>query len=279
MEFGEGDGFRRPGWLERAATPFRKQLTGSRLKAPLKRMYEAVLDAVSGDRLVSRFPHGEAVRLAAAYRQVMWNPEEYDAFRKVVKPGATVLDIGANLGGYTVLLAQWVGPEGRVHAFEPAPGARAGLIRHVVLNGLGDRVVVHPEALSAGAGKARFRAVGIQGDNRLVSGSATDGIEVSTTSIDDFCLAHDVRPAFIKLDVEGAELDVLRGARATIASAGDALELYVEMHPHLWSAFGYSRAELEAELDHQGLRAERLDGRPDPWSLAGVCLRLRRCAS
>lgn len=279
MEFGKGAEFRRPGWLERAGRPLRKPLANSPLKAPLKRVYDAVLDALPGDRLVSRFPHGEAVRLTAAYRQVVWNPEEYEAFRKVVKTGATALDIGANLGAYTVLLAQWVGPGGRVHAFEPAPGARAGLIRHVDLNGFRDRVVVHAEALSAGSGRGRFRAVGIQGDNRLVSGGAEDGIEVGTISIDDFCLAHDLRPGFLKVDVEGAELDVLRGARATIAAAGDGLELYVEMHPHLWSAFGYSRVELETELALQGLQAERLDGRPDPWSLAGVCLRLRRCGS
>jgi FkbM family methyltransferase len=277
MEFGKGEGFRRQGWVERAGRPFRGPLADSRLKPLLKRMYEAVLDALPGDRLVGRFPHGEAVKLAAAYRQVVWNPEEYEAFRKVVRAGATVLDIGANLGGYTVLLAQWVGAAGRVHAFEPAPDARHGLIRHLTLNGVRDRVVVHSEALSAVAGRARFRAVGIQGDNRLVSGAA-EGFEVGTTSIDAFCATHDLRPGFMKVDVEGAELDVLRGARATIASAGAALELYVEMHPHLWAAFGYSRADLETELDHQGLRAERLDGHPDPWSLAGVCVRLRPCA-
>jgi FkbM family methyltransferase len=242
-------------------------------------MYEAVLDALPGDRLVCRFPHGETVRLAAAYRQVVWNPEEYEAFRKVVTAGATVLDVGANLGGYSVLLAQWVGPTGRVHAFEPAPGARKGLIRHLVLNGIRDRVDVHSEAMSALSGTARFHAVGMQGDNRLITGADADGIDVSTTSIDDFCAARGTRPAFIKLDVEGAELDVLKGARATIAAAGHDLELYVEMHPHLWSAFGYSRADLESELAHQRLTAERLDGRPDSWSLAGVCLRLRRCAS
>jgi FkbM family methyltransferase len=238
-----------------------------------------MLDALPGDRLVCRFPHGETVRLGAAYRQVVWNPEEYEAFRQVVTSGATVLDIGANLGGYTVLLAQWVGPHGRVHAFEPAPAAREGLVRHLALNAVSDQVAVHSEALSGGTGRARFRAVGIQGDNRLVADGAGDGIEIRTTSIDAFCLAHAARPGFIKLDVEGAELDVLRGARATIAAAGDRLQLYVEMHPHLWSAFGYTRVELEAELAHQGLQVERLDGRPDPWSLAGVCLRLRRCAS
>ena len=242
-------------------------------------MYESALDYFAGGRLVARLPHGESVRLTAANRHVAWNPEEYEAFRSVVKSGATVLDVGANLGAYTVLLAQWVGAGGRVHAFEPAPAARDGLIRHLVLNGIRDRVVVHPEALSDGQRTARFRAVGMQGDNRLLSTGAVEGIDVTTTSIDEFCVANAVHPSFIKLDVEGAELDVLRGARATIASAGDALELFVEMHPQLWPAFGYSRAELEAELDRQNLRAERLDGHPDPWSLAGVTLRLRRCAS
>src|SRR4051794_5551235 len=117
MELGKGREFRRLSWLERAGKPLRGPLANSRLKAPLKRMYEAVLDRLPGDRLVGRLPHGESVRLVAAYRQVGWNADEYEAFRSVVKPGATVLDIGANLGAYTVLFAQWAGPAGCVHAF------------------------------------------------------------------------------------------------------------------------------------------------------------------
>jgi FkbM family methyltransferase len=279
MELGKGDEFRRPGWLERAGKPLRGPLTNSRLKAPLKRMYEAVLDRLPGDRLVGRLPHGESVRLAAAYRQVGWNADEYEAFRAVVKPGATVLDVGANLGGYTVLFAQWVGPAGRVHAFEPAPGTREGLTRHVLLNGMRERVVVHGEAVSATEGIAHFKAVGIQGDNRLVVDGGSDAIDVRTTSIDAFCRRHSVRPALIKVDVEGAELAALQGARATIAALGYDLELFVEIHPHLWADFGYSRSDLESELERQGLRAERLDGHRDVWSIAGVCLRVRRCAS
>lgn len=279
MEFGKGDEFRRPSLLERAGRPFRNRLTDPRLKRPLKRLYEGLLDALPGERLVSRFPHGETVRLAAAYRQVMWNPEEYEAFHRAVTPGSTALDIGANLGAYTILLAQWVGPSGRVHAFEPAPGAREGLLRHVALNGVADRVVVHAEAVSLAPGVARFAATDSRGDNRLTPDHAHAGIEVRTTSVDAFCSAHGVVPGFIKVDVEGAELDLLRGARATIASAGDALELYMEIHPHLWSAFGYGRADLEEELRRQRLRPERLDGGADPWALAGVCLRLRPCAS
>ncbi|MDQ3212041.1 MAG: FkbM family methyltransferase [Acidobacteriota bacterium] len=279
MEFGPSDAFRREGWLERAGKPLRQPLAGWRVKVPLRRMYEAILDALPGDRLVARFPHGETVRLAAAYRQVVWNPQEYEALRCAVATGATVLDIGANLGGYTLLLAQWAGRAGCVHAFEPAPAARRGLIRHLDLNGLRHRVVVHAEAISAASGTSSFRALGIQGDNRLLADRTEHGIEVSTTSVDAFCRAHAVRPAVIKVDVEGAELDVLRGARETIASAGGRLALFVEMHPHLWAEFGCSRLELEAELRLQALRPERLDGGTDPWSLAGTCLRLRPCAS
>jgi hypothetical protein len=72
---------------------------------------------------------------------------------------------------------------------------------------------------------------------------------------------------------------VLRGGRKTLAAVGNGLALYVEMHPHLWAGFGYARADLELELARQGLRVERIDGRPDPWAIAGVCLRLTRCVS
>jgi FkbM family methyltransferase len=285
MEFGTGQAFRNQSWIERAASVLRGPLARSPLKAPLKRLYEAVLDRVPGDQLVCRFPQGEAVRLAAAFRQVTWNAEEYGAFKREVAAGGVVLDVGANLGAYTLLFGQWVGVEGRVFAFEPAPEARRGLERHVALNGLGDRIVVRPEAMSAAPGVARFRAAGPQGDNRIMPRDTRTleedhgGIDVATTSIDAFCRERNLRPDFIKVDVEGAELDVLKGARDAIAAAGPALGLYIEMHPHLWVAFGTSRAEIEQELERQRLRPERLDGSSDVWGIEGVCLRMRRCAS
>ncbi len=278
MEYGTGEAFRNQSWIERAASALRGPLARSPLKAPLKRAYEAVLDRLPGDRLVCRFPLGESVRLAAAFRQVTWNAEEYRAFKHEVAAGGVVLDVGANLGAYTLLFGQWVGAEGRVFAFEPAPEARRGLERHVALNGLRDRIVVRPEAMAAAPGVARFRAAGPLGDNRIV-GAGHGGIEVATTSIDAFCRERNLRPGLIKVDVEGAELDVLKGARGTIAAAGPALGLYIEMHPHLWAAFGTSRAEIEQELERQRLRPERLDGSSDVWGIEGVCLRMRRCAS
>jgi FkbM family methyltransferase len=282
MEYGTGEAFRRTSWVERAAAICRGPLMRLPLREPLKRAFEGVLDRLPGDRLVCHFPEGETVRLAAAFRQMTWNLEEYRAFRSDIAAGDTVLDVGANLGAYTVLFGQWVGPQGRVFAFEPAPESRRGLERQVALNGLQDRIVVRPEAVAEGEGVVRFRAAGRQGGNRIIRenpamDAASDRIDVPTTSIDAFCRDRNLRPQFIKVDVEGAELDVLRGARATIAAAGPSLDLYVEVHPHLWPEFRTSLAEIEQELERQHLRPERLDGRLEWWSIEGVCLRMRRC--
>lgn len=281
MEFGKGEGFRRAGAIERAAAAGGRLIGQSPLRSVVRRAWDAVLDRLPGDRLVCRFPGGERVRLAAAYRHVTWNTEEYDAFRRDVSAGDVVLDVGANLGAYTLLFGQWVGPSGQVYAFEPAPRTRRGLARHVALNDLEHLVSVRAEAMSREDGRARFRADGERGDNRLAAGDGGDttSIDIATTSIDAFCQRIGKQPSLIKVDVEGAELAVLEGARETIAAGGDRLALYVEMHPHLWPAFGASRTAVEAELARQGLRAERLDGQPEIWNIEGVCLRVRRCAS
>lgn len=278
MDLGRGEAFRNPAWFERTAAAFSGPLARLPLRTPLKHVYEALLDRLAGDYLVSRFPGGESVRVAAAHRHLTWNPDEYHAFRRDISKGDVVVDIGANVGAYSLLFAQWVQPSGHVYAFEPAPEARRGLERHVVLNHCGGVVSILPNAVASSSRIVRFRANGSQGDNAIVTGTR-DGIDVSSTSLDEFCAMHRVTPAFVKIDVEGAELEVLKGARRTIASRGDALRLYVEIHPRAWATFGTSREQFDEELHRQRLRAERIDGGADVWGLEGVCLRLRRCAS
>ena len=80
----------------------------------------------------------------------------------------------------------------------------------------------------------------------------------------------------IKIDIEGAELAALRGARRTIARRGAALALFVELHPGIWPSIGVTRADIEEELRRQNLVVEPLPGVADPWTMEGICVRVRQ---
>lgn len=274
-QVGRGEHFRGASWIERGV----ERLRGGRTRtAPpaLRRLHEFVLDLLPGDHLVSTLPGGERVRLCARYRQLGWNPEEYAAFREAVRPGATVFDVGANLGAYTLLFAQWVGPVGKVVAFEPAPAAATGLRRLVALNDLRERVEIVETAVSGAVGTAQFASDGSSGANALVNvpHGSRGVISVPTTSLDAFCDAHRLRPDVIKIDVEGEELDVLRGARQTLSRP--SVQVFLELHPSAWASRGITAASIRGELESLGLAAEPLDPSIDVWTTEGISARLRR---
>jgi FkbM family methyltransferase len=184
--------------------------------------------------------------------------------------------VGANVGAYTLLFGQWVRPGGRVYAFEPAPDAFAGLVRHVELNGLTDVVTFVRAAAGERSGTVRIVSEGIAGTNRVAS-AADDaaGEEVRAVSLDDFCAREGITPALVKIDVEGWELEVLRGARETLRRGGDGLALFVELHPAAFRELGMTSGDVAAALDDLGLRIEPLGPCDDPLALEGECLRLR----
>ncbi|HEU0054310.1 MAG TPA: FkbM family methyltransferase, partial [Longimicrobium sp.] len=229
----ESSAYRRRSALERMGAAVGRALPAGRVREWLRDAYRAALGAKE-----SRLPGGERVRLLAEYRFVTWNPAEYEAFRAAARPGAVALDVGANVGAYALLMGEWVRPGGRVFAFEPAPDAFAGLSRHVALNGLGEVVTPVRAAVAATSGRAALLADGIAGTNRLSSSGEGGGAMVETVSLDEFCAREGIAPALIKVDVEGAELEVLRGARETLRRVGSGLELFVEMHPTLWREAG-----------------------------------------
>ena len=245
----------------------------------LKPLFERALGGRSGG-LRSVLPGGEVLLVAPAFRHVTWNSEEYEAFRAAVRPGDTVLEAGTNVGAYTMLFGRWTGSGGRVYAFEPDPMAFRGLQQHLAMNGLLDRVTPVAAAIADDrTTRLRFAMFESSGVSRMAGDREAPGTtikEVPAWSIDRFCAQHGIAPTVIKIDVEGAELAALRGARATIAAAGSRLHLFVEMHPQLWPSFGIGVADLAAECAAQGLTVERLDGgTTDLWTIEGVCLRLR----
>ena len=279
MSHPPADNFRTTTIAERIARAVPSGPAFAGIRRLVKPLFERMLGGAGG-ALRSVLPGGEVVRVAPRYRHITWNEQEYAAFRAAVRPGDVVLEAGANVGAYTTLFARWAGADGRVVAFEPDPLAFAGLQAHVALNDLDARVTLVPSAIAgSGAGRLRFALFESSGISRMATASEPPGTvvcDVPATSIDAYCAEHDVRPTVIKIDVEGAELAALAGARRTICGAGARLRLFVEMHPRLWPAFGITAGDVRRELDEQGLDAEHLDGGRDSlWTTEGVCLRLR----
>ena len=277
----EGQSFRRRTFAERLVSAMPAGAVASRIRRSLKPFFHNVL-ARSGN-MEALLPGGERVTVAPEHRHMTWNREEYDAFRAGTPRGGVILDVGANVGAYALLFGQWVGDGGRVYAFEPDPLALQGLRTHIALNGLAGRVTAVDSAIADRSGLVRLAVFNAQGLSRLCADALPAGcdcVDATATSIDDFCEERNIRPDVIKLDVEGGELDALRGARRTIALAGHSLQLFVEMHPRLWETMGYSRNELVSECEAQGLMPERLDGgTSNLWTTEGVCLRLRASRS
>jgi FkbM family methyltransferase len=138
-----------------------------------------------------------------------------DRFLESVAPGAVVLDIGAATGYYTLLASQLAGPKGRVFAFEPWPRNRRFLTAHIEGNRR-TNVTVFDAAVGASDGNIGFSAGTGTGTGRI----AEDGrLVVPLRAVDSLVREHRLKPTHLKIDVEGAELDVLRGAAATIKLA------------------------------------------------------------
>jgi FkbM family methyltransferase len=254
-------------------------LPNSPLRPLLRSAYRSLINLSTNSRgLECHLPGGESVRISPEFRYISWNPDEYSAFKQRVAPGDVVLDIGANVGCYSLLFGQWVGESGRVYAFEPAPETFSGLQKHIELNRL--RAVVQPiaAAVSDTSDSADFLLNEHGGMSRLAIDSSdrngTGTVQVATTTIDEFCSRENIEPRLIKVDVEGFELMVLRGGRETIKKLGSKLSLFVEMHPTMWRELGLAKEDLIAELDKQKLRAIPLGAASEPWTVEGECMQL-----
>lgn len=150
-------------------------------------------------------------------RQATWEEDVLRLFRANVRPGMTVLDVGANVGFHTVALARLVGASGSVHAFEPMPVTlellSANLWRHRCTN-----VTVHPLALGDRSGTTMLEP---DPDGRSGAHLGDSGFLVAMGILDDSF--PDVHVDVIKVDVEGAESMVLHGGAALIARSPNLL--------------------------------------------------------
>ncbi len=170
------------------------------------------------------------------------DPAETAIVEKLVSPGDTVFDIGANYGWYTTLMARLVGPAGRVHAFEAAPPTAELLRRNCEENGVMDRVVLNGIGLSSAPGMATIHVPRQHGGASLKPyyDEPTVQHDIQLTTLDAY-LAECTpgRVSFVKLDVEGSEFAILKGAPGLLASAAPPMWL-TEVSRVTAAPFGYT---------------------------------------
>lgn len=197
-----------------------------------------------------------------------YEPPVTRIFRERIGAGGTVVDAGANWGYFSLIAAAAVGPSGRVLALEPDPRHFAQLTRNRDLNGF---VQLQPIQRAASARSGRATLVGFaaaernRGTSRLSSAEGGDGTPVECVTID--AVTESSRVDVIKIDVEGAEADVLAGMEEGLA-AHRYRAVLLELHPALLEGRGTSIERCTRPLVQSGYRGWSIDVSRDVYRRA-----------
>lgn len=192
-----------------------------------------------------------------------WEQPESRYMREKIALGDTVIDIGANVGWFTLLAASRCGDSGHVHAFEPHPTISGYLNRSIHDSRMDGRITLHRVGLDEKNGRAVLGAptnTNNPGHNWLLDAkeqgdSQFDHHEISTVQLDE-CLPN-ILPSVIKIDVEGAEARVMRGARNLLRRA-KPLVLSKLFPEQLKAVSGVTTAEFISEMAQLGYQCSEL---------------------
>lgn len=154
-----------------------------------------------------------------------YEPYHTKIYHRIIRPSTTVLDVGTNFGWFAMVFARWVGPRGFVHAFEPVPFIHDLAAETILLNNCTSRLRLNRVALGAARGSTTIRTyAGLPHGHSTVAPLGREDVVAANrcevTTLGDYCEENRVGDVdFMKVDVEGAELDVFIGARAMLAAS------------------------------------------------------------
>ena len=183
------------------------------------------------------------LRLHPTFATLRWEqlePTAYRAFIDELRPDSVVFDIGAHIGTYSMLAAGQVEPPGRVIAYEPHARTREYLHQHLRWNRGGEHVLVREVCCGAALGSADFYCLPgeVEGTNGLVPVPGFERRSAEVTTVDEESQRLGCVPTIIKIDVEGAEWDVLKGAVGVLSRNPPVLLL--SLHPQALAQQGHS---------------------------------------
>jgi FkbM family methyltransferase len=207
------------------------------------------------------------VSKAIDIRRGAWTEPELRLVGELVAPGETAVDVGANYGLWSWHLARAVRPDGRVVAFEPIPATASSLRRILSLLGVGSSVEIHAAGCGDAHAKTRFRiptagpggppVAGLAHMTGLESASGSLTTEAPTVPLDAAVTQANV--SLIKVDVEGAELFVLRGATRILREQQPTVVCEIGKGL-LRERYGIEAGQLVELMRSHGYAITRLDG-------------------
>jgi FkbM family methyltransferase len=185
---------------------------------------------------------------------------QIEFFEKNFKAGDTLWDIGSHHGHYSIFAASIVNSDKQVFSFEPDPDARVMQLKNIALNHFEKKITVFDFAISGKNEVLQFMAEGGNSNSHLVKGlpegNTANILSVQGRTIDSM-LEELPAPDFIKIDVEGAEIDVLRAASKLLENK--KVQFICELHPFAWEAFGVAFEEFQDILKRYDRTIRLLD--------------------
>lgn len=176
--------------------------------------------------------------------------DKINLIKRHVKPGMTVLDIGANIGFYAILLSRFVGKEGIVYAFEPDEDN----FRHLkqLTRNLGNVKLVQAACGEKKGTVYLYKSEKLNVDHHVYkSGESRKKVEVKMISVDEFLKNEKNGFGFVKIDVQGYECSVFKGMKEKLARSSDTL-IISELWPYGLMQAGSSADEYLSEVAHAG---------------------------
>jgi len=218
-------------------------------------------------------------RIAVLYLRKFSFEEAFETklFQSVVKKGMTVVDIGANLGCYTLMAANLVGEKGKVFSFEPDPENFSLLLKNIEANGY-QNVKAFDMAISDKSGEIKlFLSEEHRGEHKIYdSGEKRQTIYVKTSPLDTFFKKEYPRIDIIKIDVEGAEGMVFAGMKQII-KANPRVVIFTEFWPKALEMAGSSPKDLLKTVRDQGFLIYIINERKNRLELTTVDDVILRC--
>jgi FkbM family methyltransferase len=207
----------------------------------------------------------------------VYEPFETALFRNEIKPGQTVLDIGANIGYYTLIAAKLVGPKGKVYAFEPDPNNFDLLKKNVETNGYTNVVLINKAVSDKNRTSKLFLSKTNKGDHRLYdSKDRRPFVTVQTIKLDDFFKHLDKKIHFIKMDIQGSEAGAVKGLKFLIKK-NPHIKLITEFWPYGIKRAGDSAPSYLIALKKLGFKIFEISEKEKTKRPARLKNILKRC--